>query len=80
MSWLYKKTSTILKHDVRVIDTQVVNFYIVHTNYKILFFEFNSKQLRSDYDPKKQMLRMNIALLWLLSLWPITFFQTMQSL
>ena len=53
MSWFYKKTSTILKHDIRVIDTQVVNFYIVHTNYKILFFEFNSKQLRSDYDPKK---------------------------
>ena len=53
MSWLYEKTSTILKKDIRVIDTQVINFYIVNTKYKFLFLEFSSKQLRSDYDPKK---------------------------
>ena len=53
MSWLYKKTSTILKKDIRVIDSQVINFYIVDTKYKILFFEYSSKHLRSDYDPTK---------------------------
>lgn len=53
MSWLYEKTSTILTKDVRVIGNQVINFYIVKTKYKFLFFEFSSKQLRSDYDPKK---------------------------
>lgn len=54
MKPFYSAEMKILKKETRVIDAQVVNFYIVKKT-RLYFFgliETNSKELRSDYNAK----------------------------
>ena len=54
MSFLYNKKLKILHQSTRVIETEVVNFYIVKKTSSYLggLIEFNSNELRSDYNSK----------------------------
>ena len=53
MGFLFNIDKKILRKDTRVIETEVVNFYIVKNTYNILggFIKFTSKCLRVDYNP-----------------------------
>ena len=52
MKPFYSSEMKILKKETRVIDAQVVNFYIVKKTHSYFFglIETNSKELRSDYN------------------------------
>lgn len=54
MKPFYSAEMKILKKETRVIDAQVVNFYIVKKTRSYFFglIETNSKELRSDFDSK----------------------------
>jgi len=54
MKPFYNSEMKILKKETRVIDAQVVNFYIVQKTRSYFFglIETNSKELRSDYNAK----------------------------
>lgn len=54
MKPFYSSEMKILKKETRVIDAQVVNFYIVKKTHSYFFglIETNSKELRSDYNSK----------------------------
>lgn len=54
MKPFYNSEIKILKKETRVIDAQVVNFYIVKKTRSYFFglIETNSKELRSDFDSK----------------------------
>lgn len=54
MKPFYSSEMKILKKETRVIDSQVVNFYIVKKTHSYFFglIETNSKELRSDYNSK----------------------------
>jgi len=54
MKPFYSAEMKILKKETRVIDAQVVNFYIVQKTRSYFFglIETNSKELRSDYNAK----------------------------
>ena len=54
MKPFYSAEMKILKKETRVIDAQVVNFYIVKKTRSYFFglIETNSKELRSDYNAK----------------------------
>lgn len=54
MKPFYSAEMKILKKETRVIDAQVVNFYIVKKTRSYFFglIETNTKELRSDFDSK----------------------------